>query len=82
MNLIFCIIALAPLQLNADWPQWRGAGRVGHSPDTSILAPWPKSVQLPKEIHLTAVMTAAGMPETARGAPALVDPAVNYLDQT
>jgi hypothetical protein len=31
---------------------------------------------------LTAIMTAAGMPETARGAPALVDPAVNYLDQT
>ena len=29
--------------LAGDWPQWRGAGRVGHSPDTSILAPWPKS---------------------------------------
>jgi outer membrane protein assembly factor BamB len=30
MNLIFCIIALAPLQLNADWPQWRGPTRDGN----------------------------------------------------
>ncbi|MFN0125746.1 MAG: PQQ-binding-like beta-propeller repeat protein [Verrucomicrobiales bacterium] len=25
----------------ADWPQWRGAERNGHSPDASILTPWP-----------------------------------------
>ena len=36
------VLTATPL-LSADWPQWRGAGRVGHSPDTSILAPWPKS---------------------------------------
>ena len=36
------MLTATPL-LSADWPQWRGAGRVGHSPDTSILAPWPKS---------------------------------------
>ena len=36
------LLTATPL-LSADWPQWRGAGRVGHSPDTSILAPWPKS---------------------------------------
>ena len=36
------VLTATPL-MSADWPQWRGAGRVGHSPDTSILAPWPKS---------------------------------------
>ena len=36
------VLTATPL-LSADWPQWRGAERVGHSPDTSILAPWPKS---------------------------------------
>ena len=36
------VLTATPL-LSADWPQWRGAGRTGHSPDTSILAPWPKS---------------------------------------
>ena len=36
------VLTATPL-LSADWPQWRCAGRVGHSPDTSILAPWPKS---------------------------------------
>ena len=36
------VLTATPL-LSADWPQRRGAGRVGHSPDTSILAPWPKS---------------------------------------
>ena len=36
------VLTATPL-LSADWPQWRGAGRVGHSPDTSILAPWPKN---------------------------------------
>jgi outer membrane protein assembly factor BamB len=34
----------------ADWPQWRGADRAGHSPDTSILAPWPE--QGPKQVWL------------------------------
>ncbi len=34
----------------ADWPQWRGADRAGHSPDTSILAPWPASG--PKRVWL------------------------------
>ena len=36
------VLTATPL-LSADWPQWRGAGRVGHSPDTSILAPWPNN---------------------------------------
>ena len=36
------VLTATPL-MSADWPQWRGAGRVGHSPDTSILAPWPKN---------------------------------------
>lgn len=26
----------------ADWPQWRGANRDDHSPDKSILNPWPE----------------------------------------
>lgn len=26
----------------ADWPQWRGPARDGHSPETGLLAEWPK----------------------------------------
>lgn len=26
----------------ADWPQWRGSARDGHSPETGLLAEWPK----------------------------------------
>ena len=34
-------IAFAASALAADWPQWRGPDRNDHSPDKSILAPWP-----------------------------------------
>jgi len=43
------VITASPL-FSADWPQWRGAGRAGHSPDTSILAPWPKGG--PKQVWI------------------------------
>jgi len=43
------VFTASPL-LAADWPQWRGADRAGQSPDTSILAPWPKSG--PKRVWL------------------------------
>jgi len=36
LGLVFAASALA-----ADWPQWRGPDRNDHSPDKSILAPWP-----------------------------------------
>jgi len=32
---------LSTLTAAADWPQWRGKNRDDHSPDTSILNPWP-----------------------------------------
>src|SRR5262245_8824565 len=28
--------------LAADWPQWRGPERTGHSPETGLLKTWPK----------------------------------------
>ena len=28
---------------SSDWPQWRGAERDDHSPDATILTPWPKT---------------------------------------
>ncbi len=37
-------IALLPtclLGASADWPQWRGPQRDGHSPDTGLLKEWP-----------------------------------------
>jgi outer membrane protein assembly factor BamB len=44
------VLCLASPLAAADWPQWRGADRAGHSPDTSILAPWPKDG--PKSVWL------------------------------
>ena len=26
---------------DADWPQWRGPSRNGHSPDTGLMESWP-----------------------------------------
>jgi len=53
----FHLLVLAAVALGAvhplaaaDWPQWRGANRVGHSPDAAILAPWPKDG--PKRVWL------------------------------
>lgn len=38
----FLLLALAQSILPAaDWPQWRGVNRDDHSPDQSILNPWP-----------------------------------------
>lgn len=40
--LSFLALAFASSSLlAADWPQWRGEKRDDHSPDKSILAPWP-----------------------------------------
>ncbi|MES2705186.1 MAG: PQQ-binding-like beta-propeller repeat protein [Verrucomicrobiota bacterium] len=35
----------------ADWPQWRGADRDDHSPDKTILNPWP--AQGPKQLWVS-----------------------------
>ncbi len=40
LPLLFLAFASSTL-LAADWPQWRGANRDDHSPDKSILNPWP-----------------------------------------
>ena len=37
ISLVFCANASA-----ADWPQWRGPNRDGKSPETGLLASWPK----------------------------------------
>ena len=35
-SVLFCVAAGA-----ADWPQWRGPGRNGVSPETGLLKEWP-----------------------------------------
>ena len=35
------LLLLAPALIAADWPQWRGANRDAHSPETGLLAEWP-----------------------------------------
>ena len=45
-RLALCAIFTAAFVSNAsraaDWPQWRGPARDGHSPETGLIAPWPK----------------------------------------
>jgi len=38
---IAAALLLATSTFGADWPQWRGANRDDHSPDTSTLKSWP-----------------------------------------
>ncbi|MBN4049828.1 PQQ-like beta-propeller repeat protein [bacterium AH-315-M10] len=38
--LLLCGLLLLPVA-RADWPQWRGPGRDGLSPDTGLLRKWP-----------------------------------------
>ena len=35
-------LLMSSLALAADWPQWRGIKRDGHSPDTGLLKEWPE----------------------------------------
>ncbi|MFP6763137.1 MAG: PQQ-binding-like beta-propeller repeat protein [Planctomycetaceae bacterium] len=41
LTLIFLL--MAPLSNAADWPQWRGPHRDGHSGDTGLLRKWPET---------------------------------------
>lgn len=38
---VFLALALAPALPGADWPQFRGPARDGHSADTGLLKTWP-----------------------------------------
>lgn len=38
---LFIVFGLGPLAFGADWPQWRGLNRDGHSPETGLLKEWP-----------------------------------------
>ena len=46
--LCFCVSPVATSRCNnlsaanADWPQWKGPGRTGVSPETGLLKQWPK----------------------------------------
>jgi outer membrane protein assembly factor BamB len=40
-SLILTVLFVAPVA-GADWPQWRGPNRDGHSADTNLLEEWPK----------------------------------------
>lgn len=37
------LLAGIPLSHAADWPQWQGADRKNHSPDTGLMQEWPAS---------------------------------------
>jgi outer membrane protein assembly factor BamB len=39
--ILLALAVLAPTLAGADWPQWRGPGRDGISPDRDLLAAWP-----------------------------------------
>ena len=55
------ILACATSNLVAgDWPQWRGANRDDHSPDKSILNPWPAAGPAQKWVSKDAGMGYAG----------------------
>ena len=43
------IVAIG-ITFGADWKQWRGEGRQGHSPDTGLLKKWPE--EGPKRVWL------------------------------
>src|SRR5262245_18031967 len=36
------LLACVPAASAADWPQWRGPNRDGHSPETGLLTKWPE----------------------------------------
>lgn len=40
--IVYLIPALSLFAGAADWPQWRGLKRDGHSPDTGLLTEWPE----------------------------------------
>ncbi len=45
MIALLSFVSLAVAQVPSgpgDWPQWRGAGRDGHSTDTNLLKEWPE----------------------------------------
>jgi len=40
-RVLIVLLFSASLVFAADWPQWRGANRENHSPDTGLLKSWP-----------------------------------------
>ena len=39
---LFAALSIVGAAHAADWPQWRGPNRNGHSPETGLLKEWPK----------------------------------------
>ena len=63
----FLFVALAGSAAAADWPQWRGPNRDGHSADTGLLKTWPAGG--PKLLWKVEKLDAVG---TGYGSPAVV----------
>jgi len=43
LALLLCVSSSHLFAAPADWPQWRGPGRDGHSADTGLLKTWPST---------------------------------------
>lgn len=57
---VLAFLTMATRGFAADWPQWRGADRKDHSPDKSILAPWPKEGPKQKWVYKDTGLGYAG----------------------
>jgi outer membrane protein assembly factor BamB len=43
LHIVLVLLGIAPVALAADWPQFQGPNRDGHSKDTGLLNVWPKA---------------------------------------
>ena len=57
---LLCLAFAQSVLFAADWPQWRGAARDDHSPDKSILNPWPAQGPEQKWVNKDAGLGYAG----------------------
>src|SRR5262245_60506134 len=74
---VFLCSSFCSALLAADWPQWRGSNRDGHSADKDLLQEWPKDG--PKLLWSVKDSDAIG---TGYGTPAVVNGRMYILGAT